>query len=50
VTNRSKFRTRTIVEFTVWKNLVSDARDEGIQLTREILDQFPKHWSIFTFR
>jgi hypothetical protein len=50
VTNSSQFRTGAIVEFTIWKNLVCDARDEGIQLTWQILDQSPKHGSIFTLR
>jgi hypothetical protein len=49
VTNLRQLGTGAVVEFTCRQNLVADARNEGVQLSRQKLDELPQHWRVVAF-
>src|SRR6185369_7228460 len=44
VTNVRQLRARAIVDLSARQNFIRDARDQRVELTRQILDQLPQHW------
>src|ERR1043166_1434559 len=49
MTNLCWPRTGTIVEFARRQDLVSDASDDAVQISRQVFNQLPQHDRILTF-